>query len=272
MAINFFYYDAESVTLPSSLPYAGIFIPIASLPGIIKEDLHNAISNNTKQSKVVYSLIQRFDSFLRATTNKLGISSSISNPSVVNPTTITYNFTFTVEFLVNNSTGRVKMVPVPNVGVYSGIGKFSLIDVFPNTLVIRDPESESGLIDGAGPGVLIDVSTLEEYGFFNDVYNSTIATYNHSGDCRYSLVALVAAICDGNIQVRSTTAPSGIISASVSDAEVIPIPTSYYSTTNPMTSITSYNLDHQSIIRRTYGLGFELNLLPEYLNVSVKTS
>ena len=99
-----------------------------------------------------------------------------------------------------------------------------------------------------------------------------MATVNISGDCRYAIAAILASFIDGGVNIRTTTTPSGVISLSTSPAITIDIPANYYTASNPISGINSADLDHLSIIRRTYSIAFELLLLPEYLEVNVSTT
>lgn len=269
--INLFFLDGgDTVTVVDPLPFEGIFIPSSSLPGTELSDFSNDLSYSCKESKIIYAIAQKVHSFLSLNSNKLGIFSTLGNPTVINASTITYKFSYSQDFLVDNAAGETSMIPAAEAGVYSGLGTFGFSSVFENSIIISDRTTQSNLLTGK-IGVLIKTSDLTPYGFFNDVKGSTISTYNITGDCRYSIAALIAAVCDGNITIRTQTAASAIISASISSPQIITIPTTYYSTSNPLTDISSTDLDKLSIIRRVYSLTFELNLLPEYLEVNVST-
>lgn len=271
MPINIYYYDNNTVSVPTVLPANGIFIPVSNLPGTAAADLALNVSVSCKESQAIYAILQKLHSFLSSNANRLGLNSAISNPTIINSSTITYSFSFTVDYLTNNAAGKTLMLPVPDSGVYNGIGDFSLTDIFSNAIIISDKANQSNLVSGKA-GILIDEAGLAIYGFYNDVEGSDITTFNITGDNRYATAALIAAICDGNVTVRSRTISSAILSTTVSDPSIIPIPSNYYSSTNPLTDIPSTELDHLGIIRRSYSTTFELILLPEFLEVSVATS
>ena len=270
MPINIYYYDNNTVSVPTVLPANGLFIPVSNLPGTDATDFAVGVSAGCKESQAIYALLQRFHSFLATSANKLGLNSNISNPSIINSSTITYTFSFVVDYLMNNAAGSASMLPIPDTGVYSGIGDFSLQDIFQNIVLISDKANQSNLITTAG--ILIDESSLSRYGFYNDVVGSAITTFNVGGDNRYAVAAIISGICDGNVSIRSNSLASAILSTAISDPTVVAIPTNYYSTTNPLTDISSTDLDHLGILRRIYSTTFELRLLPEFLEVNVATS
>lgn len=271
--LKVFYNDANTVTVPTTLPFVGLYIPIADLPGMEATELAVGVSEKIKEGKTFYSILQRINNHLSSAPNILGLSPQISNPVIINPTTISLTYSLTVDYLVNVSSGKVKMIPPPTTGVFSGIGKVSLKNIFPNCFTVKSTNNtgdESG-IGVAGAGVLISTEDLAEYGFFNDVEGSTISTINLTEDNRYAISSIYQSITDGNVAVRTSTTPSGITTVTISNASVVTIPTSYYASSNPLSGIAATDLDHLSITRRTYGVTFELNLLPQYLEINPVT-
>lgn len=274
MALNLFYNDADTVSIPTTLPFVGIYIPIADLPGMTAEELATTEAANRKEGKTVFSLIQKIHSYLFVNTGTLSLTTSISNPSVVSPSLIAVTYNLAVNYLTNVALGTNSMIPPASVGVYSGIGDISLRDIFPNCIKVASTSNtaDASGIGAAGAGVLISSADLATYGFLNDVPGSTISTLNITSDNRYAIAAIYQAICDGNVGVRSTTNASGITKVNISNATVTSIPTSYYSASNPVSGISSSNLDHLSITSRTYSVTFELVLLMEVLEINNVTA
>jgi len=274
MALNIFYNDADTVTVPTTLPYVGLYIPISDLPGMEATELATSESLNRKEGKTIFSLIQKIYNFLSVNTSTLSLVSSIGNPAIVNSTLITLSYSLVVDYLTDVSTGKISMVPVPTFGVYTGIGEASLRDVFPNCFVVSstDNTADASGIGAAGAGVLISTDDLATYGFFNDVEDSDISTINISADNRYSIASFFQCICDGNVNIRSSSIASGITSISVSTASAVNIPVTYYSNTNPLSGISSANLDHLSLTRRSYSITFELSLEPSVLEINNVTT
>lgn len=274
MALNIFYNDADTVSVPTTLPFVGIYIPIADLPGMIAAELATTEAANRKEGKTVFSLIQRIHSYLFVNTGTLSLTTSISNPSVVSSSLIAVTYNLAVNYLTNVALGTNSMVPPAGVGVYSGIGDISLRDIFPNCIKVASTANtaDASGIGVAGAGVLISSADLAVYGFLNDVPGSTISTLNITGDNRYAIAAMYQSICDGNVGIRTTSNASGITNVNISNAIVTSIPTSYYSASNPVSGISSTNLDHLSITARTYSITFELVLLMEVLEINNVTT
>jgi hypothetical protein len=274
MALSFLYNDADTVTVPTTLPFVGLYIPIADLPGMTAAELATTEAANRKEGKTVFSLIQRIHSYLFVNTGTLSLTTSISNPTVVSPSLISVMYNLQVNYLTNVALGTNSMIPPASTGVYSGIGDISLRDIFPNCIKVTSTANtaDASGIGAAGAGVLISSGDLATYGFLNDVPGSTISTLNITGDNRYAIAALYQSICDGNVGIRSTANASGITKVNISNAVVFSIPASYYSASNPVSGISSANLDHLSITARTYSITFELVLLMEVLEINNVTA
>lgn len=274
MALRFFYNDDSTVVVPTTLDFVGLYIPLADLPGMDAIELATSESENRKQGKVVYSIVQAIYEYLSVNTSVLSLVSRIGNPTIVSSTVITLNYTLTTDYLVNVSSGKNTMIPVPPSGVYSGIGEASLRDIFPNCFKVTSTNNttDASGIDAAGAGVLVSSADLATYGFFNDVEDSTITTLNITADNRYAIASIMQCICDGNVNIRSSSTASGITATSIASATVVTIPATYYANTNPLTGILSVNLDHLSITRRAYSITFELNLEPSVLEINNVTT
>lgn len=274
MALSFFYNDANTVTVPTTLPFTGLYIPIANLPGMDAAELATTESANRKEGKTIYSLIQKIYNYLSGNTSTLSLTASIGNPTIISSSLITLSYSLTADYLTNVSTGKISMVPIPTFGVYTGIGEVSLRNIFPNCFVVdsTDNTADASGIGAAGAGVLISTDDLAVYGFFNDVEDSDITTINLTSDNRYAIASIYQCVCDGNINIRSSSTASGVTSISVSTATAVTIPATYYSNTNPLSGISSANLDHLSLTRRSYSITFELLLNPEVLEINNVTT
>lgn len=274
MTLRFWYNDGNTVAIPTTLAFEGLYIPVADLPGMDAVELATTESENRKQGKVVFSLVQKIFGYLSVNTNILSLRMTIGNPSIVSSSLITLSYSLIVDYLTNVSSGKNSMIPVPTAGVYSGIGETSLRDIFPNCFKVvgTGNTADASGIGAAGAGVLISTSDLANYGFYNDVEDSTLTTLNITADNRYAIASFMQSICDGNVTIRSNSTASGITSVSVTPASIVTIPVTYYANTNPVTNISSANLDHQSITRRSYSISFELNLEPSVLEINSTTS
>lgn len=274
MALRFFYNDANTVTIPTTLPYTGLYIPVSDLPGMNAAELATTESSNRKEGKTVYSLIQKIYNYLSVNTSALSLSSTIGNPTIISSSLITLSYSMIVDYLTNLSSGKILMIPVPTSGVYTGIGEVSLKNVFPNCFAVTSTNNtaDASGIGVAGAGVLINTDDLGIYGFFNDVEDTDITTINLTADNRYAIASIYQCICDGNINIRSSSTASSVTSVSVSTATAVTIPVTYYSNSNPLSSISSANLDHLSLTRRSYSITFELLLNPQVLEINNVTT
>lgn len=268
--LRFFYNDNNNVVLPTTLPFIGLYIPYSDLPGTITSDFDPGESERWKEDKTSYSILQKCFNYLSVTPNTLGLLATVSNPVIINPNLLTLTYGLTVDYLINVSSAKVSMIPVPLTGVYSGIGKVSLKNIFPNCFKVLST-ADVASINTAGAGILISTEDLANYGFFNDVEGSNLSTINIVEDNRYAISAIYQSLADGNLAIRSTSTASSITSVVVTNAVIREISPSYYSSTNPLSGILAVNLDHLSISRRSYNITFELNLLPQFLEVNTVT-
>jgi hypothetical protein len=274
MALRFFFNDDDTVTVPTTLPFVGIYIPIVDLPGMDATELSTVESVNRKEGKVVFSIVQKLYQYLSVNTNTLSLRMSIGNPAIISSSLIALSYSLIVDYLTNVSNGTNSMIPEPISGVYSGIGDVSLREIFPNCFKVESTNNtaDASGIGASGAGVLVSTEDLSQYGFFNDVANSTLATLNITADNRYAIASIMQCICDGNISIRSSSTASGITSTLVSAASTVVIPANYYASSNPLTNISAANLDHLSITRRTYSITFELTLDPQVLEINNVTT
>lgn len=274
MALRFFYNDNDSVVVPTTLDFVGLYIPIVDLPGMDATELSTAESSNRKEGKVIFSIVQKIFQYLSVNTNVLSLRMSIGNPAIISSSLIALSYSLIADYLTNVSAGTNSMVPVPSVGVYSGIGDVSLREIFPNCFKVASTanNADASGIGAIGAGVLVSTDDLAIYGFFNDVVGSDVSTLNITGDNRYAVASIMQCICDGNVSIRTNSTASGITATSVSVASTVVIPVNYYANTNPLTSISAANLDHLSITRRTYSITFELTLDPQVLEINNVTT
>lgn len=274
MALRFFYNDDDTVVVPTTLPFVGIYIPVVDLPGMDAVELALAESSNRKEGKVIFSIVQKIFQYLSVNTNVLSLRMSIGNPAIISSSLIALSYSLIADYLTNVSAGTNSMVPVPSVGVYSGIGDVSLREIFPNCFKVASTanNADASGIGAIGAGVLVSTDDLAIYGFFNDVVGSDVSTLNITGDNRYAVASIMQCICDGNVSIRTNSTASGITATSVSVASTVVIPVNYYANTNPLTSISAANLDHLSITRRTYSITFELTLDPQVLEINNVTT
>lgn len=220
----------------------GIFIPLASLPGVLSSDLNEVISLEERTSKITLAMLEQSLSYLSDPSNpKLGFSASKGNPAGSGINRITQNFIFTSLVLANIKTRVVTSLPTP----VSGLGRFSFADIFPGSLKVAD-------LDPVDAGITIGVDRLLV------LNNLTVGDLNITGvsDNRNLFDAILFHLTKDR-ELRSATVPSAVINSSLSGFAASAIPPTF---TAVNSGIDFTQIDSLTILQRSYSLTLELEL------------
>lgn len=237
MAITFF--DSNS-----TVGADGLFIPITDLPGVESSDFAGAEPSNKKHSKFLFSLLDQLES--NYNTTDLGFSISKLKPTV-SGNFINVPFSVSVQSLINLKNNSVETIPVPTTGDNIGIGDFGLDAYLPNATIVT-------AVDSAGPGALIPLTDLQEYGI---VGTPTLGT-----DDRELLISLFAYIHNNaDFAIRNTSVQSAIVVKSVSGEGFVNLNnTAYDDNTHPTTGLLSANKNEQLVLERSYRFILQLGI------------
>jgi hypothetical protein len=211
---------------------AGLFMPIAALPGIQDAD---EIDDPKRESKVVYAVATLIHERLAAMANKLSLSTSRSTPTGVGENLINQSFSLTTQFSVDFQLKEIRQIP------YNGanFGFVSIEGVFPNCSFVVD---EGQVI---GPGIVIPYETLQEYG--------GEGTFNIAADARNLINAIYHSMVD-QLDVGGSI-------VSVSRGAVVGfVPPANFTGTNGITALTVDQLAVSGFFSITYGLTVQLLL------------
>ncbi len=259
MALSLEYFDAAGTAAAD-----GVFVPVAALPGVLAAELAAAQSAGTKEGKALFALLNQALIILSPTTfNKLGFTAAKATPNGAAADVINQSFTFTWQKLVNLDTDTVGMVPEPSTGANSGLGSFSVSDVYPGAVKV----ASGGAVSGAG--VVIQTAGLTPYGSLTHAG----LTISGSSDNRDWFAAFLDH-CAVDAAVRSTTVASAITAASVSAIGATTIPAAYYQATDPLSGIAAADVPKRGLITRTlsYTLQLLLNQSTQTFDVNVVTA
>lgn len=253
MAITF-----EQFSSSGSAVGAGLFIPVADLPGVTSSELNGTPSGT---EKALFAILNKVYNVLSPSNfDKLGFSVAKPNPTGVAADTVNQNYTLSNQLMIDLSTLSVDQVPVPSAGANSGVGDIPLASVFPGASAV----AASGAV--AGAGIVLLNSELSAYA-------APAAATAVSGDGRQYLASLIAYLA-GEASVRDGSTASSVISKSRSAATGFTPPANWTQSTDPVTGINASDLPVLAFITITYSLTVQLilNQSTQTFDVNLATS
>ena len=254
-------YQFQYLSASGTAAVDGVYVPVSNLPGVLASELATTESTPAKAGKVLLALLNRiFDVLSPSSFGKLGFTVVKSAPAGVGPDIFNQTFTFGWQKIVNLDNNVVEQIPVPTTGANTGVGKFSILDVFPNATKVAANDSISGA------GVVIPTSALTPYTSLTHS-NLTISTSSDNREWFASLFDHLAIDAD----VRSPTQQSAIITATASQIGALPIPASFTQATNPVSGILPADLPRRGLIVRTltYTIQCVINQTSQTFDVNV---
>lgn len=236
MAYSFQYLNASGTAAAD-----GVYIPVAALPGVLASELAAAEPAPAKAGKVLLALLNRIFAILSPSTfGKLGLAVAMAAPAGVAPNIWNQSFTMNWQKMVNLDTNTIEQIPVPTSGANSGIGKFSVLDVFPSAAKVASGDSLSGA------GIVIPTSALTP----NTSLTHAGLTISATSDNREWFMALLDHLAI-DADVRSATQQSAIIAATASQIGASAIPANFTQATDPVSGILAADLQRRGLITRT---------------------
>jgi hypothetical protein len=219
----------------------GVYIPVANLPGIVSSELATTESAPAKAGKTLLALLNRiFDVLSPSNFGKLGIAVAKAAPAGVAPDIFNQTFTMSWQKMVNLDNNTVEQIPVPTTGANTGVGKFSILDVFPGATKVVANDNISGA------GIVIPTSALSHYSSLTHAE----LTVSANSDNREWFTALFDHLAI-DADVRSASQQSAIIATTASQIGALPIPVNFTQATNPVSGILPADLPRRGLIVRT---------------------
>jgi hypothetical protein len=245
----------DAYTEAGTATNAGVFIPVADLPGLTEAEL--ATTGTELEGNLIYGILNALYTTLAPMTTLGIVSLAKGNPSGTGTNRFTESIGFGFQRVINFSAGTVGPLPLPTIGTEAGRGSVQIADVFPSAEIV----AQSGAISGAG--VVVPDTLITPYG------GQAKATTEE--DSRDWIGAIMAAIASG-VTVRSSTVASAISSRTL-PAGIRPtgvaIPPTWYDATNPITGISSASLPYVRVIQETITIEYEILIDPENQTVSL---
>ena len=256
--MSFEYYDASGLAVGAD----GVFIPAASLTGVSASELAAIQPAHLKFSKTILGMLEKIYAVLNPTAfAKLGFAVTKSTNASGIADRVTHTFSLTFQKVANEKTNSITQIPVPTTGVNTGVGDFSLVDIFP---------SATKLASGANTpsaGVLIPTSLVAEY---TSLTHAGL-TISGSSDNRDWLAGFMQWV-GNSATIRTASQASAITARSVSAASATIIPAQFVQTTDPTSGLLAADLPVLSLLQRVVSVSVELELNPSAQTFDVRSA
>lgn len=226
------YYTAAVAAAGGNGVLAGLFIPIANLPGITQG---SELADASKERKAAYSLLGQVFDRLDTLSSKLGISNAKSQAVSTTVDRINQTFALTATFRTNHASNGIGPLPLPT----GNAGSVPISTLFPAAALV----AAEGAIPGAG--ILVPNTMLSGYG--------VSALTNVANDGRQ----WIAGLCHS--MVKDMDANAALVSASRGTAVGV-APAANFTGANAITGLTEADLAVSSFFSTTYTIGLQIAL------------
>lgn len=241
--LNLEYFDATGAVVAD-----GVFIPQSDLLGITADELE--VADEDKESKAALSLLNvLYETLSPPAFDSLGWAVSKGNPVSAGQDLINQGYNLTLTYAADHGAGTVGQLPIPTTGANLDVGKFGIVDLFPNAAKVAAAANTSGA------GIVIPSAELEAYGAPAHAA-VTIAAAEDNRDWLAALVNYLAVMTT----VRSAVDASAVTARSRGSATGITPPANFTDATNPTTGLTAADLPSYSFFTVAYAMTFQLLL------------
>lgn len=243
--------------MPTALEYfseagtavaAGVFIPVADLPGLLATELETG--DTDKESKAILALLNTlYDIVSPPEFDSLGWSVSKGNPQSSGPDIISQPYSAAIIYHADFSEGTLGQLPIPSAGANADVGKIGVEDIFENAAKV----AAGGAVSGAG--IVITSAALEGYG----APAHASLDISEGEDNRDWFAALL-----NHIAIDSTLRTAQVASALTARTRgnavgVAPVP-GWTAATNPTTDLVTADLATSSFLSVSYSFTVQLLL------------
>ncbi|MEM9815540.1 MAG: hypothetical protein AAF827_03870 [Cyanobacteria bacterium P01_D01_bin.6] len=243
MALSFEYLSAAGAVTD-----AGVFIPVADLPGVDAAELDAAEVEAAKESKCVLAVLNALQTYLATDTDVLGVSCTRGNPSTNAADILTLNFTAQWQKLVNLGSNTVGVIPAATTGANADLAAMAIVDVFPTAAYVAAGANTPGA------GVVVSHAAMAAYGL------TTVPTVAAGDDDRAWFVALLEMMTAATVRDTANTIESAITVANPGAMGAQAIPASYYADTDPLTDIAAADISQRGIVTRSFAFSVQVEL------------
>lgn len=241
------FHDASGTALTD-----GIFLPLATLPGILSNELADAEPNHLKYSKAVNAIAETLFSVISPANfeGSISLAATKLQPAGAGLNQINQSFSFSFSKVLDLKNQEILEIPEPTTGTNNGLGAVDFTDIFP----LSEKVTTGGAIGGAG--IVISTSLLIPY---SSITHSAL-TIDGTTDNREAISALIMFLGNASL-IRSTTQASGITTRTVQATPTIgAIPAAFTALPNPTSGILAADTLVRALITRTVTITFNYAL------------
>ncbi|AFY39887.1 hypothetical protein Lepto7376_3711 [[Leptolyngbya] sp. PCC 7376] len=240
---------------------AGLFLPIAVLPGVVAGEFGAGESQATKEGKALLAMSNAlFDYYTANSTNLVGLLATRAKASA-SDVLDNITFTFQHQYVSKLSDASFGQIPLPAAGANSGVGGFAVQDIF---AAAADVAAEGAI---SGEGVVIPYADLSAFG------GSAPAGITAGNDNRDLIAAMNRAMAD-LVVVRDATNASAVTAATQANSISFTLAAAATATTDPTTGLVAGELDKISTVQMStsYTVQVALNQSAQTFDVNVVTA
>ncbi|WP_024547127.1 hypothetical protein [Picosynechococcus sp. NKBG15041c] len=216
---------------------AGLFLPIADLPGVVAGEFGSAESTATKTGKAALAIANAIHSYLSANAAQIVGMVSTRAKASASDSLDNLTYSFACQYLADLETQSMGQIPLPMAGANAGIGGFAIDDVFPTATEV----AAEGAI--SGEGVVIPYADVAEYGGDDPAAIAGV-------DNRDFVAALIRAF-PSLLTVRTASVASAVTAVSQANPTVFTLPAAATAETNPTTGIVAGDLPKIGLLQFT---------------------
>ncbi|WP_030006326.1 hypothetical protein [Picosynechococcus sp. NKBG042902] len=235
MALTFFE-SSVSAGGGNGVP-AGLFLPIADLPGVVAGEFADAQSQATKESKAALAIANAIHTYVSANAADIVGMTSTRAKASVSDSLDNLTFSFACQYVADLETETIGQIPLPSSGANSGVGGFAIDDLFANAAEV----AAEGAI--SGEGVVIPYADLAEFGGSDPAAITGV-------DNRDFVAAMIRSM-PGLLTVRDASTASGVTTISQATATTFTLAPAATATTDPTTGLVTADLPKIGLLQFT---------------------
>ena len=240
---------------------AGLFIPVADLPGVSGGEFAAGESQATKEGKALLAMSNAvFDYYTANSANIVGLLATRAKASA-SDSLDNLTFTFQHQYVAKLSDGSFGQIPLPTAGANSGVGGYAIQNIFAAAV---DVAAEGAI---SGEGVVIPYADLADYG------GSAPAAISNGNDNR-DLVAAMSRAIASLVTIRDASNASAVTVATQATSSSFTLAAAATAAADPTTGLVAGDLPKISTTQMStsYTIQVALNQSAQTFDVNVVTA
>lgn len=235
MALTFFE-SSVSAGASNGVP-AGLFLPIADLPGVVAGEFADSETQATKESKAALAIANAIHTYVSANSADIVGMTSTRAKASVSDSLDNLTYSFACQYIADLETETVGQIPLPASGANSGIGGFAIDDLFANAAEV----AAEGAI--SGEGVVIPYADLADFGGADPAAITGV-------DNRDFVAAMIRSMPD-LLPIRTASVASGVTTTTRPAGTTFTLAPAATAETDPTTGIAAADLPKLGLLQFT---------------------